>query len=158
MAGDGQQVNHEHEDGLIRAVADLRHAEVRLARRRQATRSLSELDLSAIRIVVDAADEGRALTPTELAAALQVSTASVTAMIRRLEEAGRVGLRANPADRRSKFVVPTDAGRSWSDPVADGVVRAAVDLTDDERMVVTAFLRRVAGEIDAAARPEPSRR
>ncbi|MDN3310435.1 MarR family transcriptional regulator [Microbacterium oryzae] len=150
-------MNHETEDGLIRAIEDLRRAEARLARRRLASRSLSELDLTAIRIVVDAASEGRELTPTEIAETLQVSSASITAVLRRLEDAGYADLRANPADRRSKFVVATEAGRSLDDPVADSVTRAAVDLTEAERMVVAAFLCRVTEEIDAALQPELSR-
>jgi DNA-binding MarR family transcriptional regulator len=157
MAGDGQHVKHAYDDGLVRAVVSLRQAAARRARRRQASRSLGELDLSAIRIVVDAANESRELTPTEIAETLQVSSASITAVLRRLEEAGCVELRANPVDRRSKFVVPTEAGRSWSDPVADGVTRAAADRAEEERMVVAAFLRRVAEEIAAAAQPELSR-
>ncbi|GAA4195957.1 hypothetical protein GCM10022219_21820 [Microbacterium oryzae] len=157
MTGDGQHVNHERKDGLVRAIADLRQAEARLARRRQASRSLSELDLSAVRIVVDVANEGRELTPTEIAETLQVSSASITAVLRRLEDAGFAELRANPADRRSKFVVATDVGRSLNDPVADSVTRAAVDLTEGERMVVSRFLRRVTEEIDAALQPELSR-
>lgn len=145
-------------DDVVRGIQDLRQAEARLSRRRQASRALGDLDLAAIRAVVEAAVEGRDLTPTELAERLQVSSASVTALLRRLEAGGRVALRANPADRRSKFVVPLDGAGGAGDPVSDGVARAAVALTDGERAVVARFLRRVVDEVDAAWQPEMSGR
>ncbi len=65
-----------------------------------------------MRLILERADDGATVTPTEIAQALAVSTASVTGMLDRLAAGGLIGFVANPADRRSKFVVPSTAART----------------------------------------------
>jgi DNA-binding MarR family transcriptional regulator len=65
-------------------------------------------------------------TPTALARALMLSPAGMTSRVDRLEQRGLVERRADPADRRSSFVVLTDEGRRVIDAaVTDHVANEA---------------------------------
>ncbi len=60
--------------------------------------------------------ESGALTPKALGHELGLTTGAMTAMVDRLDAAGYVGRRPNPADRRSVFVQLSPAGeaaRAW---------------------------------------------
>ncbi|UVI36701.1 MarR family winged helix-turn-helix transcriptional regulator [Brevibacterium spongiae] len=80
--------------------------------------------------------EGLNFTPKQLADAVFVSPANMTAKLSRLEEAGRVERTLNPSDRRSIVVKLTEQGRADATEAfqrliahADGVMSP---LTDDE--------------------------
>ena len=91
----------DHATTAARAVERLRLAEARLARRRQTDCGPSENARAAMRLILERADAGLSVTPTEIAQSLAVSTASVTGMLDRLHAGGLITLAANPADRRS---------------------------------------------------------
>lgn len=55
--------------------------------------------------------EGDDVTPTTIAELLGLTTGSVTALVDRLERAGLVARRSNPADRRSRHLGLTAAGQ-----------------------------------------------
>ena len=54
----------------------------------------------------------------ELACRLGVEPPTITKMLRRLEDVGRVGRRSDPADARSFRVYLTEAGRVLEEPVS----------------------------------------
>jgi len=133
------------------AVERLRLAEARLARRRQTDCGPSENARAAMRLILDRADEDDFITPTEIANALGVSTASVTGMLDRLHAGGLIGFAANPADRRSKYVVPFDRSVADApiDPITAEVTRLAASLPTGARGQVVEFLERIREVIDA---------
>ena len=137
-----------------RAVERLRLAEARLARRRQTGCGPSENARAAMRLILERADEGGTVTPTEIAQALAVSTASVTGMLDRLAAGGLIGFVANPADRRSKFVVPFDRSTDADaiDPVTARIREFALDLPPGAADQLADFLDRVREVVDAECR------
>lgn len=88
------------------------------------------------------------LGPVELGNRLGgMRSASATALVDRLEEAGHVERRRHPSDRRRLVVVPTEradqAGEEVFAPLAEALVEAAEDLTPEERAAVARYLDRV---------------
>ncbi|MDF2664175.1 MAG: transcriptional regulator [Microbacterium sp.] len=134
-----------------RAVERLRLAEARLARRRQTDCGPSENARAAMRLILERADEGLTVTPTEIAQALGVSTASVTGMLDRLHAGGLIGFIANPDDRRSKFVIPFDRSTDADaiDPVTARIREYALSLPADAAGHIATFLDQVREVVDA---------
>ncbi|WGS43909.1 MarR family transcriptional regulator [Burkholderia sp. JSH-S8] len=73
-----------------------------------------------------------ALTPTALYDALMMSSGGMTARIDRLQKAGWVERRPNPADGRGTLVALTDAGRALIDD-------AVVAHIDNQRVLLAAL-------------------
>lgn len=137
-------------NGPARAAERLRLAEARLTRRRQTDCGPSENARAAMRFILESADAGEKITPTAIAAHLGVTTASVTGMLERMREGGLLSLQPNPADGRSKLVVPfdRDADVDEIDPVTAQIRRLADDLPADVAAQVTAFLESVTAIVD----------
>ncbi|MEV7768978.1 MarR family transcriptional regulator [Microbacterium sp. NPDC086615] len=137
-----------------RAVERLRLAEARLARRRQTDCGPSENARAAMRLILERADDAQTVTPTEIAQALGVSTASVTGMLDRLHAGGLIGFIANPDDRRSKFVVPFDRSVDADaiDPVTARIREFALTLPADAAGHLATFLDQVREVVDAECR------
>ena len=74
---------------------------------RQAQRR--QMDPTRLAILQQAAMKGR-VRPSDVAAELDVHQSSITRQTRALEDAGSVRLEADPADRRSCFILLTEAG------------------------------------------------
>lgn len=131
--------------GAFDAVERLRRAESRLARRRQTSCGPSETDRSAMRFVLERADEGVDVTPTDLARFLAISTASVTALLDRLRGGGMVELREHPSDRRKKVVRPVDRSDDPDviDPLTASIRELSEQLGDRDAHLVRAFLDQV---------------
>jgi DNA-binding MarR family transcriptional regulator len=66
-------------------------------------------------------------TPLDLARAFQVPKTTMTHTLSGLERAGLITLRPNPADKRSKQVFLTDAGRKFR---ADAIAALGSDLAE----------------------------
>ncbi|CAN3701022.1 hypothetical protein MMX123_01015 [Microbacterium sp. MM2322] len=134
-----------------RAVERLRLAEARLSRRRQTDCGPSENARAAMRLILERTDDGHHVTPTEIAQALGISTASVTGMLDRLHAGRLITFMANPADRRSKFVVPFDRDQDPDaiDPVTARIREFALDLPADTADQIVSFLDRVREVVDA---------
>lgn len=134
-----------------RAVERLRLAEGRLARRRQTDCGPSENARAAMRLILERADDGQKVTPTEIAQALGVSTASVTGMLDRLHAGGLIGFVANPDDRRSKLVVPFDRSVDADaiDPVTARIREFALALPADAAGHIATFRDQVREVVDA---------
>ena len=91
-------------------------------------------------------------TPSELADRLQITTASVTELVDRLERGGLVSRLPHPTDRRKVLVTLTRDGERKSelmqDRFADVMASCASNLTVSERQVVLNFLRNAAAMIE----------
>jgi DNA-binding MarR family transcriptional regulator len=89
-----------------------------------------------------------ALSPTELAARLGLTTAAVTTAVDRLTAVGHVSRQPNPADRRGILVVPSpDSVRRAMGtlmPMILGMDRVIGEFDEGERETITAYLGRVA--------------
>jgi DNA-binding MarR family transcriptional regulator len=91
-------------------------------------------------------------TPGQIARRLQITTASVTVLLDRLERQGHVCRLPHPTDRRKLLVGLTDPGQEKAkrvyDRFNDALNHCADDLSEDERQVVVRFLRRVTSTLD----------
>lgn len=145
------EIEDDAATAAARAMERLRLAEARLARRRQSDCGPSENARAAMRLVLERADADSTVTPTEVAQYLGISAASVTGMLDRLHAGGLIGFVTNPADRRSKFIVPFDRGTDPDaiDPITAQIRAFAAELPDGTADHVAAFLDRVREVVDA---------
>ena len=102
-------------------------------------------DLSAMEHLIQ---EG-SLTPGELSRRLDISTAATTLVVDRLVALGHAQRHPHSSDRRKVVVVPAQesVARAFQQlyPVIGGVAAVTQELSDDERIVIEAFLARVVG-------------
>lgn len=141
-------------DAAARAVEQLRNAEARLSRRRQTACGPSEAARSAMRFVLDCADEGRPVTPSAIAEYVGVSTASMAGILRELQRGGLVSFKKNPDDGRSKFVIPIDRSLDLEDidPLSARIRQLAERLPADEAETLARFLEQVTTAVDLECR------
>ncbi|PCE15552.1 hypothetical protein AUC47_11715 [Microbacterium sp. SZ1] len=132
---------------LVERVDDLRRAESQLARRLSLRRAPNDTDREAMRFISDAPAESPA-TPGDLAVHLNISTAAVTSVLRRLQERGQIIVAPHPVDARSKVLRPSL--RDANAPVDDLTQRIediASEFTPEQSDIVARFLRRLTEEI-----------
>ena len=111
---------------------------------------------------------GEQITQRRLGRELYVSFPNVTVMLSRIESAGLIERKVNPADRRERFVRITHSGRAllkriWKvQPMQ--LERVTAGLTDEERIELARLLNKmIAGQppattgkiIENQATPEP---
>ena len=118
---------------------------------------LGETDMQAIRYLMAMARAGALTTPSMLGRHLHISPASVTKLLDRLEHGGHVLRNRHPADRRalSITVTPSTAQAARLSVGMDHARRfdIAADLSSDERIAATKFLRKLA-DLPIAEYPE----
>lgn len=134
------------------AVQQLRRAEAHLYRKRHASQQRSATDRSAIRYVIERSREGHQVSPTDLARYLEVTSATVSAVLDRLTKAEQVVVRQHPDDKRRKIVEPhrSDDEASTSDPLTTRIRSIAAELSDEESAIVARYLARVTEAIQEA--------
>lgn len=90
--------------------------------------------------------------PSQLARVLMLSPAGMTNRVDRLEESGHVRREADPDDRRSSYVVLTDAGRELVDLVTDehldNETRLLSPLSDRDRATLDRLLKALLSQFD----------
>jgi DNA-binding MarR family transcriptional regulator len=95
------------------------------------------------------------LGPADIAHRLGIRSASATALVDRLEEAGYVVRVAHGSDRRRTVVTPTERARTdvvaALRPLVAALDEASAQLTDAERAVVLRFLDDATTRVRAAA-------
>lgn len=105
---------------------------------------LGRTDVRALVAIMDAARGRDALTAGALGAAVELSSASVTALVDRLERAGHVHRVRDPEDRRRVVLRMTDsamaAGAAFFGGLQRDLVTAMGAYTDEELAVVRRFL------------------
>ena len=140
-------------------------AAIMRAMRRWPTGQVSLIHLQ----VLTTLDAGGALPMSRLAEALDVSQASATGIVDRMEQRGLVERRGDPDDRRVVLVAPTDEGRGMIEGVSaerkERLMRLLDELTDDEldgflrgSRALRAARRRLHGSLDGdeeTPNPEP---
>ncbi len=101
-----------------------------------------------------------ALSPTELANRLHITTAAVTTVVDRLVAVGHVSREANPRDRRGVLVVPAPESvrRAMSTlmPMILGMDDVLSDFNDAEKDTITSYLSRVVAVYRAQLPSKPA--
>jgi DNA-binding MarR family transcriptional regulator len=119
-----------------------------------ARHGLSATDVRALVCLLDRERAGVPASPTWLAGQLRVTTASVTALLDRLERAGHVRRVSRSDDRRRVDVrvqdSATDLGWAFLGPLIDATAAVLARRSADERAVIDAFLDDMVAAIAAA--------
>lgn len=139
---------------IMSSLGALRDVEERLSEASRAYMRLGRNDMRALHFLIVTTNTGAAVTPGALAAHLQISTASITKMLDRLERGGHITRSIHPHDRRAHSIAITPGTRE----VAMRTVgrkqaqrfHAAARLNSDEREVVERFLLDMVNELDIA--------
>jgi DNA-binding MarR family transcriptional regulator len=136
---------------MIAAMEASGRANQELQRRLRAASGLGETDTIAVLYLLTASAEGDLVTPKDLAAHLQISTAAASGLVDRLVRAGYVRREAHPSDRRGITVVLTDEGRRRADDTIGAVYGRLLDLAESlppgDASVVVHFLERMTAEV-----------
>ncbi|QCQ16533.1 MarR family winged helix-turn-helix transcriptional regulator [Microbacterium sp. RG1] len=137
---------------LLQAFRVYRAAEVAMRRRTREAMSMGENDLLVLRYLLRARQRDERVSPGELARYLGVSTASMTAMVDRLEKSGHVRRERHETDRRSIWVVPTvdsdeEVRRTLGD-MHERMMDAVIEMSPDEMRVVMECLGRLQAAVD----------
>ena len=105
---------------------------------------LNRTDVRALVAIMDAARRGEALTAGQLGEAVELRSASVTALVDRLEKVGHVRRVRDPEDRRRVALEMSEsamaAGGQHFGGLARDLTAAMAHYTDDELAVVQRFL------------------
>lgn len=122
----------------------LQRRELAATRLRMATRRhlrLSDIELLALAFMAARPD----VTPTRLAAMLELSSGGITALVQRLERDGHLVRRPHRSDRRSCVVelssASLESGAALLDPLAGDAGKLFAALDEAQQAVVLAFLR-----------------
>lgn len=127
-----------------------RGAESAMRARTRASMHMNETDLLALRHLLRQQQRGELVRQRDLSQLLDISSASVTALVDRLEASGHVERRPHPSDRRAVVVVPTaDTDREVRDTLGAMHQRmiAVVDGMTDEQLGAVAYF--LAGMVHA---------
>ncbi|WP_144627738.1 MarR family winged helix-turn-helix transcriptional regulator [Arthrobacter woluwensis] len=145
-ADDLQQINR-----LMEAMAALRAAENELSEASRRYMNLNESDMRALHYLIVARNQGIVATPGGIATHLNISTASTTKLLDRLERAGHIQRQPHPSDRRALAITVTEETRAAAmNTVGRQQARrfgVAAGLAPAEREVVIRFLQEMAREI-----------
>lgn len=143
----GESGDDERGARLMEAMRAYRSAEMEMRRRTRQSMSMGENELTVLRFLTRAAGEDVDVTPMDLARRLGISTASMTALLDRLERSGHLCRRPHPSDRRKVLVSSTPhADDEMRDTLASmhaRMMQATRGMTEGETAVVTDFLERM---------------
>ncbi|MBZ4485771.1 MarR family transcriptional regulator [Microbacterium sp. cx-55] len=147
---------------LLQAFRLYRAAEVAMRRRTRESMSMGENDLLVLRYLLKAKQRSEMVSPGELARYLAVSTASMTAIIDRLEKSGHVRRERHATDRRSIYVVPTvdtdDEVRATLGDMHQRMLGAVIDMSPADTLIVMDCLARLQSAVDQVDAQEPATR
>ena len=119
-----------------------------------ARNGLSATDVRALVCLLDRERAGVPASPTWLAGQLRVTTASVTALLDRLERAGHVRRTPRSDDRRRVDVLVQDSAKDlgWASfgPLIDATAAVLDRRSPAERAVIDAFLDDMVAAVAAA--------
>ncbi|MFH8252738.1 MarR family winged helix-turn-helix transcriptional regulator [Microbacterium sp. B2969] len=140
---------------LSEAILALRRAERVQAERALRASGLSNLDLTALRYLVQGYRDGRDLSPKDVIVMLDTSSATVTNVIERLVQRGFVTRVQHPTDRRAHYLVPTEAAiRRVDDSYAahhSTVVTTIEGLSPEDAETAATVITRIAEALDRLA-------
>lgn len=133
-----------------------RAAETAMRARTRSSMHMNETDLLALRHLLRAQQRGELVRQRDLSQLLDISSASVTALVDRLERSGHVERTPHPSDRRSIVVVASAASdREVRETLGDMHQRmiAVVDgMTPDQLAAVAMFLDGMVSAVKESSR------
>ena len=149
----------EQIDELMAALMQLRMTEQRLSDAARQEMDINTTDMRAVHLLISCENRGELATASTVARTLDISSASTTKLLDRLEHKGHIRREPHPTDRRSLVISLESGTRTLAMRTVGEVqarrVHAARRLSPEHRDVVTAFLRdmtaQIAGESDPAA-------
>ncbi|GLB67996.1 MarR family winged helix-turn-helix transcriptional regulator [Arthrobacter mangrovi] len=127
--------------GVLNALREYRASEAAMRRRTRSSMGMGETDLLALRYLLQAEAQGRAVGPKELGSQLGVTSASMTTLIDRLVKTGHIRREPHPTDRRALILRPT--------PGSDEEVRRTLGLMHQRMIAVASSLSAKEAEIIA---------
>ncbi len=144
-------LNPEDLDQVVAVLGALkawRESEERLSLESRTYMKLNETDMKALRFIIAAKNSGVIVTAGMLSEHLQISTASVTKMLDRLQKADHITRTQHPDDRRAVVITITDAthieARKTIGRRHGRRFEVAAALSPSERDVVIRFLSELA--------------
>lgn len=141
---------------VLDALQRLRDAENAMHERARTTSAMSENELRIVRFLLTENTAGHAVTPTHLARHLGVTSASMTALLDRLERAGAIERVRHPSDRRSLVIVATPlAEQTVGAPVVafqEATHEIIARLSPDERESALSLLKQLTDAANDASR------
>jgi DNA-binding MarR family transcriptional regulator len=150
---------------VLEAMRTFRSAEAAMRRRSEVSMGMGENDLAAMRYLLRAHEQGKAVGPKELAQYLGITSASITVLLDRLEKQGHLHREPSPFDRRALIVVPTvptdEVKAATLGDVRRELLEVVERLTPEEASVVIGFLtelRDAVDQIDSHVAPHDERR
>ncbi|GAA3588947.1 MarR family transcriptional regulator [Klugiella xanthotipulae] len=97
----------DHTVELLNALRRWRETDQQMRQSTQSDMNLGENDMKALRFLIAAQANNRAVTPTELTHHLGISSASTTKLLDRLAASGHVTRNPHPRDRRAVLLTVT---------------------------------------------------
>ena len=138
-------------DALMAALSRLRAAEQELSEASLRYMRLGETDMRALHFLIVCENTETLATPGAIAQALEISSASTTKLLDRLERAGHIRRAPHPSDRRALVISIEPATRASAICTVGAQharrVDAAKRLTPAGREIVIGFLDDMAAEI-----------
>lgn len=142
---------------VINALREFRTSETAMRRRTRSSVAMGETDLLALRYLIDADAAGTGIRPTELAARLGITSASMTSLVDRLVANGYVTREPHPSDRRAVILRPTPGAdeevRHNLNQMHTRMLEAAESLSQEEIRAVMHFLMRMREAVDEVNSP-----
>lgn len=142
---------------LMASLASLREAELKLSEASRRYMKLNPTDMRALHYLIVCANRNVVATPGAISHHLDISTASTTKLLDRLEQGGHITRAPHPTDRRALAISITDgthtAARETVGRQQSKRFHAAARLTSEERDVVIRFLDDMTAEITLKDEP-----
>jgi len=138
-ADDVEQINQ-----VMAALGRLREAEEKLSEASQRYMKLGRSDMRALHFLIIAEHTNTLVTPSAIATHLNISSASTTKLLDRLETGGHIVRGPHPSDRRALAITVTEATREAAMHTVGRLQSkrfyAAARLSSEERALVIRFL------------------
>ncbi|MGK9148099.1 MarR family transcriptional regulator [Plantibacter flavus] len=138
---------------ILEAMRLYRAAEAAMRRRTREQMHMGENDLLALRFLLRAKQQGRAVSPTDIGAYLGIKTSSVTVMLDRLEEAGHVRRHPSAVDRRRIVIETTEHAdaevRKTLTDMHSRMIGATTGIEPEVAAGIVEFLDRMREAVDA---------
>jgi DNA-binding MarR family transcriptional regulator len=142
---------------LLNAMRRYRAAEAEMRQRTRSNMGMNGTDMEAVRFLLRAGKHGETVSPTGLATHLGITTASTTALVKRLVGSGHVARHADPNDRRGVLLTATASGddrvRSELTDVHARMIAAADRLSPRTVEEMSAFFEEMIGAMHATDAP-----
>jgi DNA-binding MarR family transcriptional regulator len=153
--------DRDHVHDVLDGIRRFRRANAAMRKRMADGMGMNKTDMQALQAVIAAQRHGAPLHPRELADELDISTASTTKLLDRLERSGHLTRVPHPADRRSVTIQATDhAHTEVKDRLASmhrDMEEIICEFTPGEQRAIAMFLHSMADLFDRSGDIEPLR-